>query len=98
MSNHFTGLNLGPPEGDTRLDLTDLYVFQAPADASRTVLILNCNSFAKEAAFHPEAVYRINIDNNGDLRDRCRLQPGVFQAPRRAAACHRLPGNRSRGP
>ena len=28
MSNHFTGLNLGPPEGDTRLDLTDLYAFQ----------------------------------------------------------------------
>ena len=33
MSNHFTGLNLGPPEGDTRLDLTDLYAFQAPTDA-----------------------------------------------------------------
>ncbi len=30
MSNHFTGLKLGPPEGDTRLDLTDLYVFQIP--------------------------------------------------------------------
>ena len=67
MSNHFTGLNLGPPEGDTRLDLTDLYVFQVPTDTSRTVVILNCNSFAKEAAFHPDAVYRINIDNNGDL-------------------------------
>ena len=67
MSNHFTGLNLGPPEGDTRLDLTDLYAFQAPSDASRTVIILNCNSFAKESAFHSDAVYRINIDNNGDL-------------------------------
>jgi hypothetical protein len=66
MSNHFTGLKLGPPEGDTRLDLTDLYAFQAPTDASRTVIILNCNSFAEEAEFHPDAVYRINIDNNGD--------------------------------
>jgi hypothetical protein len=66
MSNHFTGLNLGPPEGDTRLDLTDLYAFQVPTDPSRTVLILNCNSFAKAAAFHPDAVYRINIDNDGD--------------------------------
>jgi hypothetical protein len=69
MSNHFTGLNLGPPEGDTRLDLTDLYAFQAPTDASRTVIILNCNSFAKEAAFHPDAVYRINLDNNGDCEN-----------------------------
>ena len=66
MSNHFTGLKLGPPEGDTRLDLTDLYAFQAPADASKTVIILNCNSFAEEAEFHPDAVYRINIDNDGD--------------------------------
>jgi hypothetical protein len=68
MSNHFTGLNLGPPEGDTRLDLTDLYAFQAPADPGRTVLILNCNSFAKGADFHPDAVYRLNIDNDGDLQ------------------------------
>jgi hypothetical protein len=68
MSNHFTGLNLGPPEGDTRLDLTDLYAFQVPTDASRTVIILNCNSFAKAAAFHPNAVYRINIDNDRDAQ------------------------------
>lgn len=66
MSNHFTGLNLGPPEGDTRLDLTDLYAFQSPADASRTVLILNCNTFTIAPAFHHDAVYRINIDNDGD--------------------------------
>ena len=66
MSNHFTGLRLGPPEGDTRLDLTDLYIFKSPHDPAKTVLILNCNSFTQEAAFHPEAVYRLNIDNNGD--------------------------------
>ncbi len=81
MSNHFTGLNLGPPEGDTRLDLTDLYAFQAPADPSKSVIILNCNSFAKEAAFHPEAVYRINIDNNGDLETDLALIL-VFSEPR----------------
>jgi hypothetical protein len=69
MSNHFTGLRLGPPEGDTRLDLTDLYAFQAPSDASRSVIILNCNSFAVHPEFHPDAVYRINIDNDGDLEN-----------------------------
>jgi hypothetical protein len=43
MSNHFTGLSLGPPPGDQRLDLCDLYAFQSPADRNRTVIILNAN-------------------------------------------------------
>lgn len=65
MSNHFTGLSLGPPLGDQRLDLCDLYVFQAPADpAGRTVLILNANP--EISGFHPDAIYRLNIDNDGD--------------------------------
>src|SRR5258708_30886828 len=64
MSNHFTGLSLGPPLGDQRLDLCDLYAFQAPADPSRTVLILNANPNAD--ALHPDAIYRLNMDNDGD--------------------------------
>ena len=64
MSNHFTGLSLGPPFGDQRLDLCDLYAFQAPADPSRTVIILNANPTAD--ALHPDAIYRLNIDNDGD--------------------------------
>ena len=31
MSNHFTGLSLGPPLGDQRLDLCDLYAFVSKA-------------------------------------------------------------------
>src|SRR3954462_10792825 len=65
MSNHFTGLSLGPPLGDQRLDLCDLYTFQSPNDPSRTVIILNANPNAD--ALHPDAIYRLNIDNNGDL-------------------------------
>ena len=64
MSNHFTGLDLGPPLGDQRLDLCDLYAFQSPSDPARTVLILNANPSADE--FHPDAIYRLNIDNDGD--------------------------------
>src|SRR5215510_7157996 len=64
MSNHFTGLSLGPPLGDQRLDLCDLYAFQSPADKSRTVIILNANPNAD--ALHPDAIYRLNIDNDGD--------------------------------
>src|SRR5258708_25636331 len=64
MSNHFTGLSLGPPLGDQRLDLCDLYAFQSPVDPSRTVIILNANPQAD--ALHPDAIYRLNIDNDGD--------------------------------
>ena len=66
MSNHFSGLRIAPPEGDPRLDLTDLYVFPAPGDPAHIVLILNANTFAGAAAFHPDAAYRINVDNDGD--------------------------------
>jgi hypothetical protein len=66
MSNHFTGLSLGPPLGDQRLDLCDLYAFQAPSDPARTVIILNANPFAEAREFHPDAIYRLNIDNDGD--------------------------------
>jgi hypothetical protein len=66
MSNHFTGLDLGPPLGDQRLDLCDLYAFQSPADPARTALILNANPSAAAPEFHPDAVYRLNIDNDGD--------------------------------
>ena len=59
MSNHFTGLSLGPPMGDARLDLCDLYAFQSPADGNRTVIILNANFNAD--ALHPDAIYRLNI-------------------------------------
>ena len=65
MSNHFTGLSLGPPLGDQRLDLCDLYAFQSPTDRSKTVIILNANPNAD--ALHPDAIYRLNIDDDGDL-------------------------------
>src|SRR5690349_2534881 len=67
MSNHFTGLSLGPPLGDQRLDLCDLYAFPSPANPANTVLILNANPNAD--ALHPGAVYRLAIDNDGDLRN-----------------------------
>lgn len=66
MSNHFTGLDLGPPLGDQRLDLCDLYAFQSLTDPARSVLILNANPAAEAPEFHPDAIYRLNIDNDGD--------------------------------
>jgi len=66
MSNHFSAANLKHPGDDPRLDLTDLFLFAAPDNADRTVLIMNSNPFMKGEAFHPDAVYRFNIDTDGD--------------------------------
>jgi hypothetical protein len=66
MSNHFSAANLKPPGGDARLDLTDLFVFAAPDNPGRTVLIMNSNPFMMGDGFHPDAVYRFNADNDGD--------------------------------
>jgi hypothetical protein len=70
MSNHLSGPELKPPRGDGRLDFTDLFAFQAPGDPSRCVLIMDVNPFAPcmGEGLHPDAIYRINIDNDGDLR------------------------------
>lgn len=66
-ANHITGLTLDAPRGDARLDLRDLYVFQSPHDPERTALILTANPDG--GALHPDAVYRVAIDNDGDLRN-----------------------------
>jgi hypothetical protein len=98
LSNHFTGLRLGPPAEDPRLDLTDLFAFQAPADPTRTVLILNANTFGIAAAFHPDAVYRINIDNNGDAETDLAFSV-VFSEPelgRQRATVYRATGQQAR--
>ena len=68
MSNHFSAAMLKFPGDDARLDLTDLFVFASPESAGKTVLILDVNPFMTGADFNPEAVYRINIDNDGDTQ------------------------------
>jgi hypothetical protein len=66
VSNHFSAARLKHPGDDARLDLTDLFVFAAPDNPGRTVLIMDANPFAKGDGFHPGAVYRFNIDTDGD--------------------------------
>jgi hypothetical protein len=66
MSNHFSAANLKHPGDDARLDLTDLFVFAALDNPDRTVLITCSNPFTKGDGFHPDAVHRFNIDNDGD--------------------------------
>ena len=76
MSNHYSAANLKFPGDDARLDFTDLYLFQAPSDPGKTVLIIDINPFTSGISamppflmrpeFHPRGVYRINIDTDGD--------------------------------
>jgi hypothetical protein len=39
MTHHYSGANFGFPRGDARLDLTDLFAFPKPGDASKSILI-----------------------------------------------------------
>lgn len=72
MSHHLSGPHLRPPAEDPRLDLTDIFAFQSPGTAGHTVLIMDVNSFAFAPAgdphLHPEAVYHLSVDNDGDHR------------------------------
>jgi hypothetical protein len=75
MSNHYSAANLKFPGDDARLDFTDLWVFPA-ADPGKTVVIIDVNPFATgmsamppflmRSDFHPDGVYRINVDRDGD--------------------------------
>src|SRR6266581_2948552 len=75
MSNHFSADNLKFPGDDRRLDLTDVFMFTAPHDPDTTVLIIDSNPTSAPPPipapvtgpeFYPGAVYRINIDTDGD--------------------------------
>jgi hypothetical protein len=75
MSNHFSADNLKFPGDDRRLDLTDLFVFKSAEDPGKTVVIIDSNPTSAPPPipgpttgpeFHPDAVYRINIDTDGD--------------------------------
>jgi hypothetical protein len=78
MSNHYSAANLRFPGDDARLDFTDLFVFTSPDDPGRTTLIMDVNPFTTgmsamppflmKSEFHPDGVYRINIDTDADAQ------------------------------
>jgi hypothetical protein len=58
------------PEGD----ITDVFLFTDPNDASRVVMIMNVNPFANPSenpsfSFSPDLLYQFKIDNTGDARE-----------------------------
>jgi hypothetical protein len=78
MSNHYSAANLKFPGDDPRLDFTDLFIFTSPNDPDKTVLIIDINPYTSgmsamppfllKSEFHPDGIYRINIDTNGDAQ------------------------------
>jgi hypothetical protein len=53
---------------DARVDITDIFAFQNPADPTRSVLVMNVNPVAPtlEDSFAPEAVYELILDTDSD--------------------------------
>jgi hypothetical protein len=76
MSHHYSGPNLGFPNGDARLNFTDLYVFPKPGDSSKTIFIMNVHPSTTLkptddvpttlVPFSTSALYEVMIDTNGD--------------------------------
>jgi Domain of unknown function (DUF4331) len=74
MSHHYSGPRFGFPNGDARLDLTDLYAFPKSGDVGKSILIMNVHpSFGFDPPepttsipFAPDAIYEFKIDTNGD--------------------------------
>src|SRR5260370_14084363 len=74
MSHHYSGPDSGFPDGDARLDLTDLYAFPKPGDAGKSILVMNVHPSVGEnppgpttaEPFAPEALYELKIDTDGD--------------------------------
>lgn len=82
MSHHYSGPQLGFPNGDPRLDFCDLYAFPKPGDDGKSILIMNVHpsssvsvdlspnanppELTTSVPFAPDAIYELKIDTNGD--------------------------------
>src|SRR5882724_9095473 len=107
MSHHYSGPDFGFPRGDARLDLTDLYAFPKPGDASKSILIMDVHpSAAKKPPgpttaepFAPEAIYELKIDTDGDavanIAYRVRFSP--FKGGAQTATLRRAEGAQAAG-
>ena len=68
MSDHLDAPGLKSPNMDARVDITDVFAFQSPADPTRSVLAMNVNPLAPTLAdsFAPKALYELLVDADGD--------------------------------
>lgn len=82
MSHHYSGPQLGFPNGDPRLDFCDLYAFPKPGDGTKSILVMNVHPSSTVSVdrspdakptelttrypFAPDATYEFMIDTDGD--------------------------------
>src|SRR5712672_4388260 len=107
MSHHYSGPDYGCPHGDARLDLTDLYAFPKPGDASKSILIMNVHPSVgvnppeptTDEPFATNAIYELKIDTDGDLvadiAYRVRFSP--FEGRAQTATLRRVEGAEAAG-
>ena len=59
MSHHYSGPDFSFPQGDARLDFTDLYAFPKPGDAGKSILIMNVSVCRrKPSRVHNDRAFR----------------------------------------
>jgi hypothetical protein len=107
MSHHYSGPDYGFPHGDPRLDLTDLYAFPKPGDATKSIFVMNVHPSSgvnppgptTAVPFASDAIYEFKIDTNGDavadIAYRIRFSP--FQAGIQTGTLRRVEGERAGG-
>ena len=107
MSHHYSGPDFSFPQGDARLDFTDLYAFLKSGDAGKSILIMNVHPSAGEnppgptttEPFAPEALYELKIDIDGDaIADIAyRVRFSAFERGAQTAVVRRVDGLQANG-
>jgi Domain of unknown function (DUF4331) len=107
MSHHYSGPDFSFPQGDARLDFTDLYAFPKPGDIEKSILIMNVHPSAGESPpgptttepFAPEALYELKIDTDcdgvADIAYRVRFS--AFEGGAQTATLYRVDGPQAAG-
>jgi hypothetical protein len=101
MADHLDAPGLQSPEMNARIDITDIYAFQKPGDASKSILVMNVNPLAPTLAheFDHQAVYELKIDTDGDavaeIAFRFTFSPVIKGG--QVAAVHRATGRAAAG-
>jgi hypothetical protein len=107
MSHHYSGPDFSFPQGDARLDFTDLYAFPKPGDSGKSILIMNVHPSAGEnppgptttEPFAPGALYELKIDTDGDaIADVAyRVRFSAFEQGTQTATLRRVDGPQAAG-
>src|SRR2546422_7038372 len=107
MSHHYSGPDFGFPQGDARLDFTDLYALPKTGVTGNSILIMNFHPSAGEnppgptttEPFAPEALYELKIDTDGDaVADIAyRVRFSAFERGAQTATLRRVDGPQAAG-